>query len=316
MTGLWLRRAFMAAACASLALVAGCGSSSVYSALKPARFVGFGDAFSDLGAGGAGRYTVNDTSTNNWTQFVSFTYGVGMSSLADGGTSRAAGNARVTATVDAAGGAAVPVTQQISNFLASGSFGPNDVVLINGGISDLIVQMQAVTSGAQSDAAMIANVEQAGRELGAQVRRLVNAGAKYVVVAGTYDLARTPWGGATGRTDLLSRASTRFNDELLLSIVDLGTNVLYVDAAYYFNLVTGNGSNYNFSNAVDPVCTSVDAGPGIGIGTGQINSSLCNTGTLANADYEKFIFADRVYPSPHMHRLFGEYAYNRIKQRW
>ena len=42
--------------------LAGCGSSTIESALKPERFISFGDAFSDLGQAGA-RYTVNTTTT-------------------------------------------------------------------------------------------------------------------------------------------------------------------------------------------------------------------------------------------------------------
>ena len=45
----WLRRAAMAAVCASAALLAACGSSSIESTLTPSRFVAFGDGFSDVG---------------------------------------------------------------------------------------------------------------------------------------------------------------------------------------------------------------------------------------------------------------------------
>jgi phospholipase/lecithinase/hemolysin len=65
------------------------------------------------------------------------------------------------------------------------------------------------------------------------------------------------------------------------------------------------------------VCTSVDAGAGIGTGNAQINSALCNTNTIvAGVDYNRYVFADRVYPTPQAHRLFGEYAYNRVRARW
>jgi len=138
-----------------------------------------------------------------------------------------------------------------------------------------------------------------------------------VVVVGPYHLGRSPWASAIGQTSLLTEASNRFNDELLVAIVDLGANVLYVDAALHFNLVVGNPASYDLSNAVDPVCTSVDPGPGIGTGTGQINSALCTPGTLLpGVDVNRMLFADRIYPTPHGHRLFGDYAYNRIRARW
>ena len=58
--------------------------------------------------------------------------------------------------------------------------------------------------------------------------------------------------------------------------------MLYIDAAYYFNLVTASPSSYSFdnANASKPVCTAIDAGPGIGIGAGQLNSALCTPSTL------------------------------------
>jgi phospholipase/lecithinase/hemolysin len=101
-----------------------------------------------------------------------------------------------------------------------------------------------------------------------------------------------------------------------VALVDFGDTVLYVDAALYFNNQTGD-SGGNFANRTDLVCTSVDPGPGIGTGNGQVNSSLCTTSTLvAGADYAQFVFADRVYPTPRAHQLFGEYARDRIRDRW
>jgi phospholipase/lecithinase/hemolysin len=149
------------------------------------------------------------------------------------------------------------------------------------------------------------------------VRRLVNAGAKHVVVTGTYDLGKTPWATAISQTSLLNDASSRFNEGLLVNIVDLGANVLYVDAAYYVNLYTSSPGSYSFDNATTPVCTSVDAGNGIGIGTGQVNSALCTTATLLpSANQNKYVFADAVYLTPSAHRQLGDYAYDRLRARW
>ncbi|MBC7438056.1 MAG: SGNH/GDSL hydrolase family protein [Bdellovibrionales bacterium] len=316
MTGLWLRRAFMAVTWCSAALLAGCGSSSVVSALTPTRFIGFGDAFTDLGAAGAGKYSVNDGS-NNWVQQMAAGYGRSVNSVLSGGTSYARGNARVTSAVDAAGGATPSVTQQITNFLAAGgTFGPNDVVVINGGFSDIIAEMGAVRSGAQTGEVMLANVGREGRELAAQVRRLVQAGAKYVLVTGVVNLGITPWATSIGQNLLLSQASGKFNAELVVSLVDQGSNALYLDAAFFYNLMNTSPSNYGFTNANSPVCNSIDPGPGIGIGPGNINSSLCTPATVGGQDYSKFVYADAVYSAPTAHRQFGDYAYGRLRGRF
>ena len=65
------------------------------------------------------------------------------------------------------------------------------------------------------------------------------------------------------------------------------------------------------------MCTSVDPGPGIGTGAGQVNSNLCTPNTIAaGLDYTLYLFADRVYPTPRGHQLFGDYAYDRIRNRF
>ena len=70
-------------------------------------------------------------------------------------------------------------------------------------------------------------------------------------------------------------------------------------------------------NATDAVCTSVDPGPGIGTGAGKVNSALCTPATLRpGADANRYVFADGVYPTPHAHVRFADYAYNRIRDRW
>ncbi len=317
----WLRRSVLAAACASATLLVACGSSTIESALTPARFVAFGDGFSDVGQVGGARYTVNDGSVNNWTQQLAGTYGLALTPVSAGGTSYAQGNARISAKPDAAGNAATPtVVQQIDTFLASGSFKESDVVLLGAGTADLVAQAAAVAAGTQTREQMIVQVQQAGRELGEQSLRLVAAGAKYVVVTGSYNLGRSPWAEGTGpaQVDLLTDASSKFNQALLISIEKQGANVLYVDSAYYFNLVTGSPSSYSFDNADDPVCTSVDAGNGIGIGAGQVNSALCMPATVRAgvANYNRYVFADRVYVTPEAQRLFGTYAYDRLHARW
>lgn len=313
----WMRRTVMVAACASAALLAACGSSTTESAITPQRFIAFGDAMSDVGQNGS-RYTVNDGSVNNWTLQVAANYGKPLTASSAGGTSYATGNARVSAKPDAAGNASTrTITEQIDAFLAGGSFTGSDVVIVSGGVSDVIAGMAAVTAGTQTEAAMVAAARKAGEDLAAQVRRLVAAGAKYVVVTGTYDLSKSPWAKSIGREALLTNASSRFNDGLLVGIVDLGANVLYVDSAYYVNLYTSVPGNYGFNNATTAVCTSVDTTNGIGIGAGQVNSALCNNSTLlSGANQVLYVFADSVYLTPSAQRQFGTYAYDRLRARW
>ena len=316
----WLRRGRWLVACLAAPLLAACGSSTIESQLTPQRAVVFGDAMVDVGQNGA-RYTINDDSVNNWTLTVTSSFLLTTTPSMAGGLNYATGNARVMAKPDAAGRTATfTVKEQIDAFTAANTFGANDMVLVQAGTSDVIAEAAAALAGTQDRAQMLANVGQAGRDLAAQVRRMVQAGAKHVTVVGTYNLGRSPWAVQVPAVKTLAEeASSRFNEQLLVSMVDLGANVLYVDAAFYFNLLTGSPANYALSNVTVPVCTSIDAGPGIGTGAGQVNSNLC-TATTVSADSanaaETSLFADRVYLTPRGHRLFGEYVYTRVRERW
>ncbi|GAA4427524.1 SGNH/GDSL hydrolase family protein [Acidovorax lacteus] len=314
----WMRRTALVAAVASATLLAACGSSTTESAITPDRFIAFGDGLTDIGQKGT-RYTVNNGSVNNWTLQLVSRYGKTLAPAASGGLSYATGNARTATKPDAAGNASTPtVTDQVSQYLAGGgTFGKSDIVLMNAGVSDVIAHMAAVTAGSMTPTQMVDASRQAGQALGQQVRRLVQAGAKYVVVTGTYDLGKTPWAKTIGREGLLSDASSRFNEGLLVEVVDLGANVLYIDTAYYVNLYVGTPGSYGFNNATTPVCISVDASNGIGIGAGQVNSALCTGSTLlANAAADAYVFADPVYLTPSAHRQLGNYAYDRLRARW
>jgi phospholipase/lecithinase/hemolysin len=325
----WLRRAWLLAACASALLLASCGGGSVVSQFSPGRIVVFGDGMADLGQAGA-RYTVNDGSVNNWTQFLAESFGLPLAPSASGGLSYATGNARVADHPDAAGDAATPtVKEQIDAFLASGSFTDKDLVIVSAGTSDVIVQAQAVltTTGTPITPAQAqVNIDQAGRQLAAQVRRLVDAGAEHVFVAGPYNLGVSPWAVETGQGTLLARLSYKspntgvgeprsFVQAFLASVADLGGKVLYVDAPSYFNLLVGRSNDFRNRNTA--VCTSVDPGPGIGTGSNQVNSFLCTPSTIvAGQNYQDYIFADRVYFTPRAHRLFGENARNFMRDHW
>lgn len=312
----WLRRAGLAAACALL--LASCGGGDIVSQFTPSRMVSFGDGFADVGQNGRVYSINNDGTVANWTTYLASAYGVALDRSSAGGLAYARGNARVAGKPDAAGNAAtLTVTEQIDTFLAGGTPGPDDLVIINAGVADVVYQTKAVLDGTISADTALSEMTVAGEALGAQVRRLVSAGAQHVVVVGTYNVGRSAWAAETGQGGLMESLSSQFNQKMLVSIVDLGRSVLYVDAAYYLNLVVANPSNYNFTNTSDVVCTSVDPGPGIGTGPGRVNSNLCDVNTLLpGVDRTLYLWADRVYPTPHGHQQFGDFAYNKIRERW
>lgn len=312
----WMRRVLLALAPAALLALGACGSGSIESQFQPTRVVAFGGGLSDMGNTGA-RYTINDASAM-WVKLMALDYGAALEKSAGGGTDYATGNARVALTPDAAGNGAPTIQAQIDSFLAAnGSFNAGDLVVLEGGVADLIVQMQAYRAGAITAEQLTANARQAGEALAAQARRVEAAGASHIVLVGTYDLSRTPWAAAIGQQTLLSTASTAFNTGLLVDLVDEGEKMLYVDAALLFNLMASTPGAYSMTNSTDAVCTSVDPGPGIGIGNGQVNSALCTTSTiLSGANYSQYMWADAIYPTPTAHSHLADYAFSRVRSRW
>ena len=313
----WLRRGVLLAACAASLVLAACGSGSIESQLSPTRVVAFGDGFADLGQAGP-RFTVNDGTVNNWTEQVALGFGLPLVPVSKGGKSYATAHARVVAKPDDVSNAATAtVKQQIDSFLATNTIGSNELYLVNAGTSDLIAAGVLVKAGTLTADQLVAGARQAGRDLAAQARRLVDSGARNVVVVGPYNLGRSPWAIGAGIGSALETASARFNDEMLIALVDLGDRVLYVDAALQFNLMIANPSAFAMTDSTKPVCTSVDPGPGIGIGSGEVSSALCTPATVLSGEvYNNYLFADKVYPTPRGQNKFGDYAFQRIRSRW
>ena len=312
-----LRRAFLAVACLSSLLAACGGGESVVSKFQPTRVVTFGDASSDIGQRGP-QYTINNATRVNWTQEFAGRFGLAISPSSSGGTSYAIGSARVTAKPDAGGDASTPsITDQVSTFLAASRPVANDIVVVSGGTSDVLAEVAAYRAGTQDAATTTSHVARAGRELGGQVRRLVDAGATHVLVTGVYNLGRSPWATSTGQAPFIEALTASFNNALLVSIVDFGSTTLFVDAALFFNLVTANPPVYSLTDVSNPACTSVDPGPGIGIGAGQVNSALCSDATLNAAVVPgTALFADPVYFTTVGNVRFGDYAADRLRARF
>lgn len=310
-------RRFLLAGSVALLLAACGGGSTVYSDFKPTRAVAFGDSMTYLGlADTTGRYTINDGTTNLWALQLAERYGITLTRAAAGGKGYAEAHARVTASTDARGVAAsTSVKQQVDSFLAAGSFTSADLVMVGAGTGDLIAEGAAAIAGTQTEAAASTAVRSAARDLAAQVKRLLDAGAKHVVVLSPYNLGRTPWARAASRTTFLENLTLDFNDELKVALNDYADRVLFVDGLLQMNLLTG--STAYEATTVSCGSATVSASNALGIGTNQEDSSLCTASTVVTGyDAGKYLFADPVYPTPLAHRSLGNYAYDQLRRRW
>ena len=300
----WTRRATLALATGAVALLAACGDGSVVSDLKPTRFLTVGDSFADVGQGGGGKFTVNDGSPT-WLQQLAANYNQTVAPASAGGWGYAQGYARVDSPDVSSGTAAPSVKEQLDQLLARTTMQDGDVMMLNGGMHDIVAAVEATGISDTTTA----TVQAAGRALAAQVRRVVDAGATHVVVTGVQNVGLTPWALRRGEKDAIEKLSVAFNDQLLVNIADMGATVLYFDAALFFNLINNKPENYSVDNEKDPVCTTPDA-------------STCTPSTVVpGADYNRYMYADLLHFTPKIQRNFvdrdyGENVYDKFKNRW
>ena len=299
----WTRRAALAlVGVSAAAMMAACGDGSVVSDLKPARFMTVGDSFADVGQAG-GKYTVNDGSLT-WVQQLAAHYSLTVDPASAGGWGYAQGYARVDSADTSSGTAAPSVKEQVDQLLARTSMQEGDVMMLNGGLHDIVAAVNATGISDQTTA----TVKAAGKALGAQVRRVVAAGATHVVVTGVQNVGLTPWAVRLGEQSSIEKLSVAFNDALLIDIADMGATVLYFDASLFFNLINNKPENYSVDNATDPVCTTPDA-------------STCTPSSVVSTDYNRYMYADSLNFTPKVQRNFvdrsyTENAYDKFKNRW
>lgn len=312
----WKRSAQLLAIGAVAAVLAACGSSSVESAFTPERVVSFGDGTADLGQTGT-RYTVNDVAgTKNWSEQVALRYGTTLTAERNGGTSYAQINSRVDQLPDAVGNQnGMTIAKQIDNFFAKDNFRESDLALISAGMSDVIVQAMAVKNGQISQSQARANMRAAGAALVPQVQRILDGGARHVVVLGLYTVGEGPWAVNTPDAGFINDLSSEFNTGFKTLGVNL-VNTLFVDGEYYVNNIYGFPESFGFSTAEEMVCTSVSATNSIGIGAGQVDSGLCNANTLREPNFDRYAFADAIYLTPSANRQMGDWTYDQIRDRW
>jgi len=186
-----------------------------------------------------------------------------------GGTNYAVGGARVSA----ASGVAPSVTTQINAYLAGGgTFGPRDLVYIQGGGNDYFY-FQALGSRDNSI------LTTAATQLAQQVARVQTAGASRIVTFAVQT------GGSAGLQ--------LFNQTYASALAAAKVNALYFDTDRLFNEVAANAGAFGITNVTGQACT--------------VASSLnCNRSTLVSPNAnETYILADSVHPSGIMQRIQG-----------
>ncbi|WP_316151508.1 SGNH/GDSL hydrolase family protein [Cupriavidus sp. BIC8F] len=317
------------AACGGGGTISVSGGSGSSGAAPPAggihlQIVSFGDSLSDGGtyapiasAVGGGRFTTNPGQV--WTQDVAQYYGDTLSPAftidathklsAQGGLGYAEGGATIATPAnlydfltDVIGNIEMPVTQQVSSYLAThGSFNPNQLVLVWAGSND-VLRAGALPAAAQT-------VQTAATTLAQVVGQIVQNGATHIVVANVPNIGLTPKGiaSADGGANL-TQLSQIFNNSLntALQANGLQGKVIQIDSYTWVNQIIANfqANGFAVSN------TSVACDPGK---TPHATALLCSPGTYATANADQmYMFADDLHPATRLHALFAQLVEQQI----
>jgi outer membrane lipase/esterase len=280
-----VRSAVMAAL--AVAMLASCGGGTQIESFSPQRVIAFGDETSMIvpNADGQGRkYTVNgvefftDTSvTPNvvipvsptkltcasnpiWVQQMAAGFGLLFPECA--GTVTTA-NGEMQAVK---GAKATELGAQVDLFMAgnNGTFGSKDLVTVMAGMNDIIgLYTSNLPDPTANSSDLIAAAGQAGTEVGAQVVRITDRGAK-VIVSTIPDMGLSPFAvkeeaANPGRAALLSLMSKELNTRLRLKLQDVrdgGRAVGLVLADELVLAMRNNPSFYNISNTTQGACNT------------------------------------------------------------
>lgn len=272
-----LRRDVLMAALVSSALVAACGGSRVDSNYRPTRGV------------------LLDGGGNTWAQFTLDGYGAVPTVLPTGGTGYALGSA----PINVANGT-LTLSQRVDAVIAGG-VGPDDLVLMSGGIPDIAAAVPGNDLAAVNAAAVA---------MAAQVLRLETAGARHILVVNVYDLSKAPAFAAPATAATANALTLAFNLKLLEELNDRRRSTRFVDAYAYFNeVVRVGGSGYGVSNVTAPACTGSTQGVGV------VSTTACTSGAFGG-DPNAYLFYDPLYLSERIQRTYGSVVYNAVREFW
>jgi len=307
----WASRAMTAAA---LGLLAACGSSSKYDEFIPTRIVSVGDQVSYLGDASlspafSDRFTVNnlasETTINNWVLQLAASYGLS--------TDLTLANPSVVATADAVSNRVTDLSARLATVTPRGG----DMLVVNGGMADILAMADAVANGTLSTTQALADIATAGSNLQDFVLGQVG-NYKHILVINAYDLKNSPYAvnktfaagsGLTTTTfqQLLHDMTRAFNTALISNAgtFSSGQGVRLFDAETLFL----NANLYNFGISA----AGMSSGTCNSFASSLVNTTrtACTTTAAAalHSDYDTYLFADDKFPSPVAHRFLGAQAY-------
>lgn len=317
--GVGVRAALTATgAVVAMLMLASCGGGEQVERFQPTRLISFGDENSmivDVNSDHNGaKYTINalkdpattggavvlDCATNpTWNQYVGQFYGLVFPECNP--SSVATTNRNLSTLGGLASGTSGSVQAQVDTFVAGDQFNGKTLVTVMAGQNDVLAQYAAYKAGTITEDQAVANVEQAGTDLSAQVNRIATLGGK-VLVSTIPDQGTTPFGLAeeaafAGRAATLTRLTSRFNSKMRIGLINDGTRIglVLADEGISANI---KSATTTLTNVTQQACDAT-----------KITSTLqCTTAKLvtdAGTTGEAYLWADDRHLSGAGQRLVG-----------
>jgi lysophospholipase L1-like esterase len=287
-----------------------CGSSKTVDPFSPNRVIGLGDAYNDVGLASGAPFTVHGTATvQTVVEQVAALFGVGSTGApvdhntytsglpATGVFSYAMGDSLISGT----GAADASLTEQVDRVLADvGTFTDKDLIIITAGTRDIKGNLDAVTTVAA---------------LTGQVRRLLDANAKHVLIMQPLDIAYTPFGRTAGT--YAGKTVTFVNEELtqLQALVRGGG---YAKNPVIFTNATGLSSSFNtytYTTTYGQFTTSTQAAY-CTHGTKATDLKGCAISDGDGTTYTTTLFADNLNLTPIGNQWVASFLYNATASGW
>ena len=257
---------------------------------------------------------------------------------------------------------------QIDLFLAKGTPKSDDLFVISIGTGDIMAtgiqgttatpydgfdDLRTLLGGTLTATQINARMQTAADALAAQIKRLTDAGAKYVLIVGPPNVGRSPWAAETGdaTATLLKNLSyntgsgvTSMGSEGLARIQATFGNktnnpVLFVEISGLVNTFTSDNTTYaNRSSAICASTTAITVGgvtttisstttdtaksngtglkPAAAVGAvpaGRLSAALCTLNTVGTNNPGTFVYADGVNFTPSMQSQFYSQALARMR---
>jgi len=263
--------------------------------------ISFGDSLSDVGSFKPilpGMFTTNPGPV--WTIPFAQHYGFSSSPANTGGTNYAYGGANVTATPGYPDipplSSAVPIVNQVTQFLAKGPVDPNAIYTVWGGANDMNATLDRVFAGQMTPAQAQAYMGGVAKDLVTEVARLSAAGAKYIVVFDVPDVGKTPDAVDAGQAPTISAFTALFNSAVNTGLDSLGVQTIRLNTFKMLDEVMANPAAYGFANSTTRAC-------------GTVPAPLCTpTSLVAPNAAQTYMYADGHHPTTALHAIVAQYA--------